>query len=311
MKWLRVAMSRLRALLFGAAVHRDIDEELKIHLEMETEKHVTRGLSHEEARLAARRSFGNGVVIKERALQVRGGGLLESLWQDVRYGLRMLGRSPIFTTVAVLSLALGIGANTAIFSVIDALMLRKLPVNSPDRLVAITYANGDNALNFSYPMFEKLRDGLPASAFSSVSAVSQIWRSNVTVNNPGGGSEPEDALVGLVSGNYFSTLGVNTVVGKTLTADDDHVPGGHPVTVISYEYWKRRFGLAPDVVGGTVTLNGVTYTVIGVTPAGFSGDWVGRSTDQWIPTAMEPQVLPERPDVLVSPIQGMMRIIAR
>jgi hypothetical protein len=117
--------------------------------------------------------------------------------------------------------------------------------------------------------------------------------------------------VGLVSGTYFSTLGANAVIGRTFTPDDDRVPGGHAVTVISYRYWERRFGLAPDVVGRTLTLNGTTYTILGVTAPGFSGDWIGRPTSLWIPIAMQSQVMLERPGLLDNPNAPWVRIIAR
>ncbi len=236
---------------------------------------------------------------------------LETLWQDFRYGLRMLRKRPGFTVVAVLSLALGIGANTAIFSVLNALMLKPLPVRNAKQLVTLNYVHDGESENFSYPVFDRLRDGLPTSTFSSISAVREMWQSNVMVNGDGGSADGGDVLVGLVSGDYFSTLGVSTVIGRALTTDDDRVPGDHPVTVISYDYWQRRLGLAPDVVGRTLTMNGVTYNILGITPPGFSGDWVGRSTDLWLPLAMAPLVNAERPDSLTNPNQTWLRIIAR
>jgi len=234
-----------------------------------------------------------------------------TIWQDLRYGLRILLKHKGFTITAVFSLALGIGANTAIFSAIDALLLKELPVRNPEQLVALDYVHDGERDNFSYPVFERLRIVLPTSTFANVSAVRQMWQSNVAINGPGGSSDGGNVLVGLVSGNYFSTLGVNTIVGRVLTADDDRVPGGHPVTVISYDYWKRRLGLASDVVGRTLKQNGVTYTIVGVTQPAFSGDWIGRPTDLWIPMAMAPQVNAEHADCLTTPNQTWVRIIAR
>jgi predicted permease len=231
---------------------------------------------------------------------------LQRLAQDLRFGLRLMGRSKGFTAVAVLSLALGIGANTAMFSITDALMLRMLPVRNPEQLV--TLSEGPFYF-FQYPTFQRFRN--LKQVFSDVTAVCLIRRSNVVVNGPGGGLDAGTVGVGLVSGTYFSTLGANAILGRTLTPDDDRVPGGHAVAVVSYRYWERRFGLAPDVVGRTLTLNGTTYTILGVTAPGFSGDWIGEPTSLWIPIAMQSQVMLERPGLLDNPNPPWVRILAR
>jgi predicted permease len=233
-------------------------------------------------------------------------------WQDIQYGLRGMRRSPGFTAAAVLSLSLGIGANTAIFSVFDRLMLRALPVTDPERLV--TFREAGETATESYPTYQRLRDG--TDGFSSMAAVCDLDRSNLTVNGIGDGmghpgEEPGVVRVGLVSGNYFATLGVTAALGRTLTAEDDRVPGGHPVTAISYAFWKRRFRQAPDVLGRTLSLNGTTYTVLGVAKPGFSGDLVGHPTDLWIPLAMQSQVVLERPGLLTNANPPWLRIIAR
>jgi predicted permease len=227
--------------------------------------------------------------------------MISDLWQDTRYGLRMLRRSPGFTAVAVLSLALGIGANTAIFTVIDALMLTKLPVREPERLVILYTAEPGSpsvARLASLSEFQKYRS--LTQVFAGVAAISNLDRFNLTVNGPTGGSDVGLARVALVSGNYFSVMGVNPLVGRTLNPDDDRIAGGQPVTVISYTFWERRFMRASDVVGRTVTMNGTTYTILGVTPQGFSGELVGRPTDLWIPIVMQAQVMPEYPNMLTS-----------
>jgi len=234
---------------------------------------------------------------------------MRTLWQDLSYGLRMLKRSPVFTAVAVLSLALGIGANTTIFSVVDALMLRTLPVRNPEQLVAVT--TNDIGFYSSYPWFERYRD--LAQVFSGVSAICLVDRYNVRVNNPAGDSSLNDTGqvgIALVSGNYFSTLGVGTVIGRPLAADDDRVPGGHPVAVISDSYWERRLGREADVVGRTLSLNETTYTIVGVAPPGFSGEWIGQPSDVWIPIAMQAQVMPEKP-LLSDQHANWVRIVAR
>ena len=231
---------------------------------------------------------------------------LQRIGQDLRYGVRLMARSKGFTAVAALSLALGIGANTAMFSITDALMLRMLPVRNPERLV--TLSEGDFSF-FQYPTFQKFRN--LKQVFSDVTAVCLIRRSNVIVNGPGGGLDAGTVGVGLVSGTYFSTMGANAFIGRTLTPDDDRVPGGHPVAVISYRYWERRFGREPGVVGRTLTLNGTTYTILGVTTPGFSGDWIGEPTSLWIPIAMQSQVMLERPGLLSNPNPPWVRILAR
>jgi predicted permease len=236
---------------------------------------------------------------------------LQRLAQDMRFALRLMGRSKGFTAVAILSLALGIGANTAMFSITDALMLRMLPVRNPEQLVILSETSDQNLLgaNFQYPAFRKFRD--LTQVFSDVTAVCLLRRSNVIVNGPGGGLDPGTVGVGLVSGTYFSTLGASAAIGRTFTPDDDRVPGGHAVTVISYRYWERRFGLAPDVIGRTLTLNATTYTILGVTAPGFSGDWIGEPTSLWIPIAMQSQVMLERPGLLDNPNPPWVRVIAR
>jgi len=238
---------------------------------------------------------------------------MQTLWQDLRYGARMLLKAPGFTLVAVFTLALGIGANTAIFSVIDALMLRRLPVDNPSQLVMVWTREdspGRPDSTFNHPTFVKFRE--LSQVFSGVAASWQIERSNLTINpraGAGGSVVPEagQARVGLVSGDYFSTLGVNTLLGRKLNADDDRVPGGHPVAVLSYNYWEHRFAGAADVVGRSFTLNGVSYDIIGVTPRGFSGEWVGKPVDLWVPFMMCQQVIPEVPGFQRHPT----RVIAR
>jgi predicted permease len=232
------------------------------------------------------------------------GAFVDALWlqklrwedemiQDVRYGVRMLMKSPGFTAVAVLSLALGIGANTAIFSLIDALMLRPLPVREPRQLVTFeqVFPDGRRQYNFSFPDFERFQ-GLTQS-LSGMSATAWPDRYNATISGAGGGVSEGLLRVSLVTGNFFSLLGVNARMGRAFTEEDDRAQGGHPVMVISDAYWEQKLARAADVIGRTITLNRTTFTIIGVMPRGFSGDWVGRPTDVWVPVAMAYQVAPE------------------
>jgi predicted permease len=284
----------------------EISDDVTAHLQERVDELVEAGMPELEARQQARREFGNATLIAERSREPWTWIWLEQTGQDVRYALRMMLRSPGFTAVAVLSLALGIGANTAIFSVVDALMLKMLPVRNPQQLV--NFVPGEFPY-FSYPMFTQFRDR--TEVFSGMSAICALDRSNVTVDGPGGGLDPTQLRVDLVSGNYFSMLGVEPVIGRTFTADDDRHAGGHPVVVISFGYWRRRFALSSGVVGRSLTLNGTTYNILGVTPPRFSGDTIGEPTDLWIPIMMQDQVMQERPGLLTNPNPPWVRILAR
>jgi predicted permease len=215
---------------------------------------------------------------------------MQTLWQDLRYGARMLLKSPGFTSIAVLTLALGIGANTAIFTVVNAVLLRELPVRDSQRLVFLSNPNrhgvnseetGDRRL-FAYHEFEWLRDH--NQVFSGVFAAhSALPVPQVRVE---GTAESEQSSVSLVSGAYFSVLGVNAALGRTFTEEADNIGDADPVAVISYGYWKDRFALDPAVVGRKLRLRQITFDIIGVAPPDFSGETVGRSPDVWVPLTM-------------------------
>ncbi len=186
------------------------------------------------------------------------------MFQDLRFGIRLLWKNPGFTAVAALSLALGIGANTAIFSLVDAVLLKTLPVKSTEQLVLLDAFNqrGERR-NFSYQVFEQLR--VRTQFFSGVLAALD-GTSRMEVSDPGSGAWTEQAEVQLVSGEYFQVLGVNAVVGRTLTAADNQTPGAHPVAVLSYGFWQRRFAGDVSVIGKSITLKAHPFTIIGVTP---------------------------------------------
>jgi hypothetical protein len=196
-----------------------------------------------------------------------------------------------FTSVAVLSLALGIGANTAIFSLIDAVMLRALPVQEPDRLVlfgnaesaGITIGFPDSSQDlFSYPTYREVRQR--NQVFSDVAAVHSFpSRVHGIVHAGGSTGELEQINAQMVSGSFFSVLGVNAVLGRALTPEDDVTPGGHPVVVASHSWWQRRFGGDSSVVGSTINIDKTSYTIIGVAPREFFGTTVGDSPDIWVP----------------------------
>src|SRR5262245_44592655 len=208
------------------------------------------------------------------------------MFQDLRYAVRMLLKHRGFTCVAALTLALGIGANTAIFSLIDAVLLKRLPVKNPERLVLLRHANSRGTENtFSYRTYEQFRD--QNQVFSGLLAYHAL---RLTVSVDG---QPEPAVAGqLVSGNYYSVLGVNAALGRTILPDDDRAPGESPVCVLSYNYWRRRFAGDPAVVGKTIHIGGAPFTIIGVTPPEFFGLEVGSSLDISVPLMMQQQVMP-------------------
>ncbi|HEY8224365.1 MAG TPA: ABC transporter permease [Pyrinomonadaceae bacterium] len=216
---------------------------------------------------------------------------------DLRYGLRMLLKRPAITLVAVLSLALGIGANTAIFSLIDALMLKSLPVSEPDRLVLFgkgeeagvtnTFPSGSTDL-FSYSFYRQARQR--KQVFEDVAALLSIpWTVHGRVNASG---DIEKLTVQPVSGTYFPVLGINASLGRTLTDDDDQVVGNHPVAVVSHAWWEKRLGASPSAVGQTITIDEVVYTIVGVAPKEFFGTTVGQAPDIWMPLAMQKKLPP-------------------
>jgi predicted permease len=283
----------------------ELEEELAAHLEMLTEQNVERGMTEEEARRAARVEIGGAEQIKEAVRDQRGVPVLESLWQDVRFGLRTLRKSPGFTTVAVLTLALGIGANTAIFSLINAIMLSSLPVANPQQL----YRLGDNDnccimeglqnngsfVLYSYPLYRQLRD--QTGRFTELAAFTPFLN-DLDTRRSGTSDAAEPYRGELVSGNYFKMLGVRPFAGRVLLPTDD-VAGAPLVAMMSYRAWQRHYGLDPTVIGGTFTINQAEYTVVGVTPPGFFGETLrGDPPDLWVPLSDEPQAY-RRPNPLV------------
>jgi len=290
---LHIFVSRLWGFLRRHALDRQLDEELNFHLEMETEANRKRGMSPSEAACATKRAFGGAEQVKEIYRERRGLPMIELLLKDLQYGLRMIRRSPAFTAVAVLSLALGIGANTAIFTLIDAVMLRSLPIRSPNQLVAVGDVSRPMALRnggpmmdiFSYPLYQRLRD--ENRVFSGLLASGQAGR---RVDASIGDGGPEEVHGRLVSGNYFDVLGVSPVLGRTFSAEEDRASGASPVVVISYDYWANRFARDTGILGKTLRLNDTPFTVIGVGPPQFTGDVVGSPTEIWIPLSMQPQI---------------------
>jgi putative ABC transport system permease protein len=293
MYWLRLLRTRLRGLLRRKSVEREMEEELRFHLRMRAEENVRRGMTPDEAERAALKSFGQLGRIKEYCRDVKGGGLVETLLQDVKFGARTLRKNRGFTLVAVLTLAIGIGANTAIFSVVEAVLLRPLPYDNAERVVMLWENNrGRNRpRNVVNPgNLQDWRD--QAASFEEVAAfVDQ--RFNLT-----GAGDPEEVAAQAATPNLFRLLGVRPALGRTLLAGDE-AEGRADVVVISHGLWQRRFGGAPDVVGRNVTLNGGAATVVGVMPPDFrwfvkENSLSGKPAELWVPLALTEQQRAER-----------------
>ena len=279
MLWLRLMKTRLYGLLRKGRLEDDMEAELRFHLLMRTRENIARGMTPEEAERDARRHFGNLGLIKERCRDIRGGGMMETFLQDLRYGARVLAKHRGFTAVAVLTLALGIGANTAIFSVVNELLLRPLPFSDAERLVMVweVAPNGRRQNTTSRANFRAWRE--QSTTFAGMAAFSD-QRLPLT-----GDGEPEEVSVQLATPELFRVLGVEPILGRGLTEDDARTDT-QPVIVLSYGIWQRRFGGDPQVIGKTITLNGAPCTVIGVMPAGFQ--WhirhrsgTGRPAEIW------------------------------
>jgi predicted permease len=280
---------RLTALFRRRRLERDLDEELAFHLAMREAAYRHDGVPQEDARVAARRRFGNLANLKEQCRDMWTFHPVETLWQDVRYAVRTLRKSPGFTVVAVLALAIGIGANTAIFSLVDAVRARALPYKDPSQLVQlwgnVMRARVERRGN-SYPDFLDWR--AQSKSFEDMAAFD-----NQTLTLAGV-EDPERILVEFVSAPYFSLLGVTAVRGRTFAAGEDVVATPAYVVVLSDGMWKRRFGADPQVVGRHVTLNTRTYTIVGVMPPGFKG--LTDTAELWVPFAVyaAPQTMANR-----------------
>jgi len=246
---------------------------------MEEQENLESGMSAEEAHYAALRRFGNVTLAQERSREMWGWNSIETLLQDLRYALRMLRRNPGFTAVAVLSLALGIGANALVFSVVNALLLRPLPVERPDELVFIENQKFNSQ---SFPNYRDLRDRnrtfaglvgyrLAPMELESTSGATRIWGL-------------------LATGNYFDTLGVHPLMGHFFHQADDLHPGSSPYAVLSYNAWRGRFGGDSGIVGKTIRINRLPYTVLGVAAADFHGTELWYWPEVWVPMMMEPQI---------------------
>jgi macrolide transport system ATP-binding/permease protein len=280
--WLRQSLHRLRAFFRSAQLDRDLDEEMSAHLESATEENLRRGLPPAEARRQALLQFGGPQQAKEQHRDARGLPFLETLLQDLRFGLRMLRRSPAFSLLAILCLTLGIGANAAVFSWMEGLLFRPYPlVAHQERLLAITgTSHGESGhAALSWPDFLDLQKN--CKLFDDF-FVSKIMGTTLSI-----GDRAEVKTGSIVSANYFTALGVHPILGRAFEPNEDVGRSAHPVTVISYQLWKERFQGDPEIIGKTQRLNGVIHTIIGVAPEGFYGTFVGWAMQFWVPASME------------------------
>jgi predicted permease len=274
---LRLVKNLWRNLSGRRALHRDVDDEVRGAFESLVEERMRAGVPETEARREATLQFGRVETVKAQVLEARAGGFWDPLRQDVRFGIRLLIRRPLFAIFAAASLALAIGATGAIFSLFDRLVLRTLPVSEPERLVVASFGGPNGKFNYSlpYPQFEAIR--ARSQTLAGIFATSPFGRVTLSL---GGDSQIAEGIQ--VSGDYYRVLGLTPALGRLLQPSDDR-PGGVAVAVLNHDYWQRRFGGRTDIIGAAVMLNAVPFTIVGVEPPGFAGAEVGRPYDVSIP----------------------------
>ena len=303
MRWLRPWFRR-------SAVEREMDAELRFHYDQMVEDFRKRGLAPQEAHRRARLEFGGLGQVKDDSREARLAGRVAGFWRGIRMAMRSLNGSPGFTAVALATLALGIGVNTLMFSMLDQLLLRNLPVRDPRRLVVFhgnfvtpgMYRGNERLLSFSWPKFQDFRDRCPV--FSGVAA---RFATPGSLEYHGSAS---NVAVELVSGNYFDVLGVQPAVGRVFTPADDLNPMGEPLVVLGYSYWQRRFAGDPGIVGSQVRVNGMPMTVVGVSAPGFHSVDRGNNEDLRVPMAMKDLFTPAWPG-LKDRFRAWLNIVAR
>ena len=281
-EFFRTLIHRLTALFRRQRLEDDLDEELRSHLELATERNLSKGMSAEDARYEALRSFGGVEQTKELYREQRGLPMIETTFRDLRFGLRMLRRNPGFSILAILCLTLGIGANAAVFSWIEGILFRPYPaVSHQERLLALTGTARSEAGHtlVSWPDFVDLRRN--CTLFDSF-FVSKITGTTLSI-----GDHAERTTGSIVSDNYFDAIGVHPILGRGFEPGEDVGRNAHPVTVISYQLWKGRFNGDPKIIGKTQRLDGVVHTIVGVAPQGFYGTFVGWGMQFWVPASME------------------------
>jgi predicted permease len=309
-------ISRLGGLFGQANANREFGEEVETHIELLTERHLRQGMSREDAAWAARRQFGNTALLEQQQRETRAFLWIATVVQDVRYGLRMLAKSPGVTAIAIASLALGIGANTAIFTVAKAALFDALLIPHPEQLRLLAYTKDDRSViendwgdfytdkqgrtvlaSFSYPVYERLHDR-DHSLGDLVAFVdlSQFEHLSATIDN-----HAEVVSAELVSGNFFAAMNIGTVLGRPIEPKDDATPGAGAVAVISDSFWQRRFDRSPTVIGKTIDINLTPVTIIGVAPQGFAGaSRVHTPQDVFLPLSMQQVIFSQKTGSLLS-----------
>ncbi|PYT67794.1 MAG: hypothetical protein DMG39_23005 [Acidobacteria bacterium] len=297
--WWKDCGLRLRALFFRRRMDEELQEELQFHIDMQARKNQ-RNQSDREAKRQARLQFGSVVRATEECREERGISSIGIAARDLRFALRMLRKSPGFAAVAILTLALGIGANTAIFSVINSVLLSNLPVKDPQQLVFLTnpdeqgleigFADGNRDF-VTYPEFQQLEQN--NQAFSGVLAASNFTaRISVELQTADSAANGAPARISMISGSYFSVLGVTPILGRAFGPEVDKLHDANPIAVISYAFWQDRFGGARDVIGRRIRILNTSYEVVGVAPLQFHGETVGANPDIWVPLTMQSEVFP-------------------
>ena len=295
MTWLRILLHRLRGVFLKAGLDRELGEEIRIHLEMQIDENIRQGMAPEQARLAALRQFGGIEQVKETYRDRRGLPLIETSLQDIHYAFRTLRAAPMFTIAALATLALGIGANTAIFSVVNGLLLKPLPYPDSDRLVWISEMSPDQQ-NQPVTGAHFLEWQESSSTLEQIAAYND---GNATLTGAG---EPERLDCGMVSADFFRLLGVQPLLGRDFLESEDR-PDGGTVAILSHDLWRRRFNADPDVIGRSIALDDHSYTIVGVLPRSFH---FFQPIELWLPLALNPAQ--ERGNEQISILNAIARL---
>ena len=274
---MRAWLSRLADVFLRRRRDARLDDELRAHLELLTDEFIAKGMTREDARLAARRQFGGVDQIKERYRDQRGLPLLEVLFQDVRFSFRLMRKNAAFSFTAATSLALSIGALTLAFTIVNAFVFKPLPIADP----ASVYSMQNGNVGWSYPDYRDLRDRLDVDALAGY---------RISMMNVGLDPSPEIVWGYLATGNYFQALGISPAAGRFFTPEEDTRAGAAPFAVLAYDTWQARFGGRASIVGSTLTINGLPYTILGVAPRGFHGTEVFYRPEIWVPMSMQAQI---------------------
>ncbi|HVH61162.1 MAG TPA: ABC transporter permease, partial [Candidatus Sulfotelmatobacter sp.] len=279
MRWYYKLPLRLRSLFHKKKAELDLSEELQFHLQNQIDEYIARGMNARQARQAALRSLGGVEQVKEECRDTRNVNFIENFLRDVRFGLRMLRRNPGFTVLAILCLTLGVGANAAVFSWVEGILLRPYPlVSDQERLVALSGTMDAERDETSWP---DLLDVQRSCTLCETLFVSKITGATVSI-----GERAQVITGSIVSANYFDAIGVHPILGRGFAPGEDTGRNAHPVVVISYHLWNTRFQGDPEILGRTQRFNNVVYTIIGVAPEGFYGTFVGRAMEFWVPASM-------------------------